>query len=66
MGRPWIRVVTRRVEVKQRQFFFEKKNQKTFARLSRTSGRQPSTSFCVFFQKQALPFFPAFPMSISP
>jgi len=37
-----------------KQFFFEKKNQKTFARLSRTSRRQPRKSFCFFFQKEAL------------
>jgi hypothetical protein len=37
-------------------FFFEKKNQKTFARLSRGSPRQPGKSFCFFFQKEALAF----------
>jgi hypothetical protein len=36
-------------------FFFEKKNQKTFARLSPSSPRQPRKSFCFFFQKEALP-----------
>jgi len=39
----------------RKQFFFEKKNQKTFVRLSRTSRRQPDKSFCFFFQKEALP-----------
>jgi hypothetical protein len=40
---------------RSKKFFFEKKNQKTFARLSRISRRQPSKSFCFFFQKEALP-----------
>jgi hypothetical protein len=37
-----------------KQLFFEKKNQKTFARLSPTSPRQPYKSFCFFFQKEVL------------
>jgi hypothetical protein len=37
-----------------RVFFFEKKNQQTFAVLSPTTPRQPSKSFCAFFQKEAL------------
>jgi hypothetical protein len=40
-----------------KQFFFEKKNQKTFTRLSPTAARQPRKSFCFFFQKEALAFF---------
>jgi len=38
-------------------FFFEKKNQKTFARLSQTTPRQPCKSFCFFFQKEALSLY---------
>jgi len=38
-----------------KQFFFEKKNQETSARLSRSSPRQPRKSFCFFLQKEALP-----------
>jgi len=38
----------------RKQFFFEKKNQKTFARLPPASPRQPEKSFCSFFQKEAL------------
>jgi hypothetical protein len=37
-----------------KQFFFEKKHQKTFTQLSLITPRQPSKSFCVFFQKEAL------------
>jgi len=38
----------------EKRFFFEKKNQKTFAWLSRTTRRQPRQSFCFFFRKEAL------------
>jgi hypothetical protein len=43
-------------------FFFEKKNQKTFAievRHADTSATPMSKSFCFFFQKEALLFLPA-------
>jgi hypothetical protein len=38
----------------RKRFFFEKKNQKTFTRLSQTAPRQSRQSFCFFFQKAAL------------
>jgi hypothetical protein len=38
-----------------KRFFFEKKNQKTCARMPPASTRKPSKSFCFFFQKEALP-----------
>ena len=39
----------------RKRFFFAKKNQNTFARLSPASPRQPRKIFCFFFQKEALP-----------
>jgi hypothetical protein len=44
-----------------KQFFFEKKNQKTFAPLSGGAGESRDSvrkSFCFFFQKEALPSLP--------
>jgi hypothetical protein len=41
----------------KKQFFFEKKNQKTFAHRARAlpqRGRQVCKGFCFFFQKEAL------------
>ena len=46
-----------------KQFFFEKKNQKTFGRLSRTlrkEPRQPPKSFLVLFFKKELLALPCF------
>jgi hypothetical protein len=37
----------------RKAFFFEKKNQKTSARLPPATPRQPRKSFCFFFQKEA-------------
>jgi hypothetical protein len=46
----------KRIVKSRKEFFFEKKNQKTFTRLSPASPRQPRNSFCFFFQKEALAF----------
>jgi hypothetical protein len=40
----------------RKQFFFEKKNQKTFAHLPPASPRQPEKSFASFFKKQRLSY----------
>jgi hypothetical protein len=49
-----------RLTDRRKRFFFEKKNQKTFAYegITARSTRMPtSQSFCFFFQKEALPYF---------
>jgi len=45
------------MQTRRKQFFFEKKNQKTFARLEETkSYRQTNKSFLfLFFKKEILP-----------
>jgi hypothetical protein len=46
-----------------KQFFFVKKNQKTFANLAHALPpriRQMDKSFCFFFQKEALPSYQPF------
>jgi hypothetical protein len=52
------------MEGEGKQFFFEKKNQKTFDTWGVFAGsmRAPmNKSFCFFFQKEALPFTDASP-----
>src|SRR5579875_3760731 len=48
---------------RRKQFFFEKKNQKTFdfKALALQSAYLSRRSFCFFFQKEALPCFPSPP-----
>jgi hypothetical protein len=51
-----MREFVRFLSVLVKLFFFEKKNQKTFAPLPPTTPRQPCKSFCFCFQKEALSF----------
>ena len=53
-ARCWLGCAGARLGKGRKRFFFEKKNQKTLARPSPASPRQPCNSFCFFFQKEAL------------